>query len=717
MKSLLNDYDKAMLEARERPVQAQKRYNEGLRLVRSDPILAGVKMYEAARLGHPKARSRFFGQSYFFLPKITPRILNLIPKNLSSEAIFQLGLRAIAGIGMRMNRKLAFACFEQAAKQGNLLAQVHLGDIFYHLGTVEPSKVREQFSLAAEKGDSYAQATMAWFCASGYGVPQDSTKAAGWYRLAAEQGNREAQANLAYMLVYSGKKTEQEEGMRWCRLAALQGSEIAKRLLARIHTGQYALEAINAQNAVLFRSDIIMEIPEAFIKLHRCAITCKDFPTRYHYAVARHTHKSPYAFLDTPADSPNLEALIKENPDEFLKLLMEDLEVRQFISKDYFNSLLPKIYENGAGLSDGHRNELYFRLADKAYDALSKTIKDQRHGLAEVEYIVKLLQEIPEGHPRYEDAQLPLEHCRFILEGSAGWVRGIALETQREENVDKFSGIGGLHTEHEYSSPNVRAVQARIRLEQLLERAKIIAQSLPLENRDKGVAAKIMQEVDRVNKRWVEAKATFEESLADEMAEQLYIEALSLNSVLSEENLNLLAEVSNTLNKADRIGDYLRQKMIPDYTEKFDEINRLQQAILDAFLSPQVDFNQINTAYLDAKTRGGVLSEENTTLQLQVIETLQKAEEIARNLNKKSVWNGAKKAKLIEGVLKPMRIALQNPDLSPAELKEHYLIVGEELKKALNWQRLGFFSSKTPTKSTRTMEKQNPHFMIPKKSG
>ena len=55
------------------------------------------------------------------------------------------------------------------------------------------------FTTAAEEGLAEAQHNLGLMYASGKGVPQDTNKAAEWYRLAAEQGLAVSQHELGFM--------------------------------------------------------------------------------------------------------------------------------------------------------------------------------------------------------------------------------------------------------------------------------------------------------------------------------------------------------------------------------------------------------------------------------------------------------------------------------------------------------------------------------------
>ena len=69
----------------------------------------------------------------------------------------------------------------------------------------------------------------------GYGVKQDYGEALKWYRLSAEQGNDVAQFNLGVMYEYGrGVAKDLQEARKWYEKAAAQGDTDAKDALKRL---------------------------------------------------------------------------------------------------------------------------------------------------------------------------------------------------------------------------------------------------------------------------------------------------------------------------------------------------------------------------------------------------------------------------------------------------------------------------------------------------
>ncbi|KAG2195791.1 hypothetical protein INT47_005768 [Mucor saturninus] len=127
-----------------------------------------------------------------------------------SKAQFQMGCMYEAGSGVKKNDKVAFQCFEQAAKQGFPDSQFALGRM-------------------------YAQAC---------GTSQDWNQAIFWYKKCIENnGNQYAQYNLAqcYLHGYGGFK-DQDEGLKLLKKSAVQGNSEARNSLAMLQSRQNADE-------------------------------------------------------------------------------------------------------------------------------------------------------------------------------------------------------------------------------------------------------------------------------------------------------------------------------------------------------------------------------------------------------------------------------------------------------------------------------------------
>ena len=100
----------------------------------------------------------------------------------------------------------------------------------------------------AGQGDLVAQVALGDLYAEGDGVPQDETEALRWYRMATDQGSTEAVSGIQQMaeqgnveaqlalggMYFAGQAVAEDatEGVRWWRLAAEQGHLPAQTGLA-----------------------------------------------------------------------------------------------------------------------------------------------------------------------------------------------------------------------------------------------------------------------------------------------------------------------------------------------------------------------------------------------------------------------------------------------------------------------------------------------------
>jgi len=124
---------------------------------------------------------------------------------------------------VRHERELRVAKLEDAAKQGDPVAQSNLGNYFaIGLGVAQSDEVAcTWWRKAADQGDMNAQLNLAWGYATGRGVLQDDEQAVRWWRKAAELGNAEAQLKLAGMYqIGRGVVQDNQEAETWYRKAA-----------------------------------------------------------------------------------------------------------------------------------------------------------------------------------------------------------------------------------------------------------------------------------------------------------------------------------------------------------------------------------------------------------------------------------------------------------------------------------------------------------------
>ena len=107
-----------------------------------------------------------------------------------------LGNLYMKGLGVKQSYAAAQRWYTEAAEHHEPLAQTKLGILYFHgLGvTQDATEAARWFTKAAEQDETSAQAILGSLYAEGEGVPQDLAKAYYWYVLAEEEGNQEARS-------------------------------------------------------------------------------------------------------------------------------------------------------------------------------------------------------------------------------------------------------------------------------------------------------------------------------------------------------------------------------------------------------------------------------------------------------------------------------------------------------------------------------------------
>ena len=144
---------------------------------------------------------------------------------------------AAAAIG-RKDYPAAVRLLEPLARGGNPVAQLRLGQLYYHgHGVRESDQIALQwFERAARQGLADAQFHAGNMYAYGLvSLPADADPnrlAAQWYFEAASQGHAEAQYSLGILfLTGSGVLQDNDEARKWISRAAAQGHADAKAFM------------------------------------------------------------------------------------------------------------------------------------------------------------------------------------------------------------------------------------------------------------------------------------------------------------------------------------------------------------------------------------------------------------------------------------------------------------------------------------------------------
>jgi TPR repeat protein len=100
----------------------------------------------------------------------------------------------------------------------------------------------------AEGGHAGGQFGMGLLYTNGFGVPFDNDEGLKWYRLAADQGHAQAQCNLAVMHANGwGVPQSDDEAFKYYSLSADQGITQAQASLAKMHLRGYGTPQDNVQ--------------------------------------------------------------------------------------------------------------------------------------------------------------------------------------------------------------------------------------------------------------------------------------------------------------------------------------------------------------------------------------------------------------------------------------------------------------------------------------
>jgi uncharacterized protein len=137
------------------------------------------------------------------------RVLSLPHRGISAIPIGGLAVWLISTIGVAQGPppnpspsltaadKAAISAMQQKAAEGDAVAQVTLGALFYSAGM--GGDAAPWLRKSAEQGNSFAMTILGDIYLKGLGVPQDYSEAAKWSLKAAEQEHALAQVNMAAM--------------------------------------------------------------------------------------------------------------------------------------------------------------------------------------------------------------------------------------------------------------------------------------------------------------------------------------------------------------------------------------------------------------------------------------------------------------------------------------------------------------------------------------
>ncbi|KAH3760556.1 sel1 repeat family protein [Pelomyxa schiedti] len=187
---------------------------------------------------------------------------------LSALCTYMLGCMYFWPIGVAKDVKKAVMLYRTGADDGYSWSQFGLGWCLEHgLGTTaNAAEAFELYNMAARKGNSVAQDNLGWCYEHGIGCQADVEQATRWYKTAADYGSQSAHAHLADLLITHNPRSlevvaslrksammgwpyaqlrlyacykdgyttkDSREALRWCRLAAFQGSALAMDIIRK----------------------------------------------------------------------------------------------------------------------------------------------------------------------------------------------------------------------------------------------------------------------------------------------------------------------------------------------------------------------------------------------------------------------------------------------------------------------------------------------------
>ena len=117
----------------------------------------------------------------------------------NAEAQYEYGWSYECGESVAKDEKEALKWYMKAAEQGNVKAQIQLGNHYNNSSDDKEETKKEAFKWymkAAEQGDRFAQYSIGEYYERGFGVLIDEQEAVKWYTKAAEQGSSYAKKAL-----------------------------------------------------------------------------------------------------------------------------------------------------------------------------------------------------------------------------------------------------------------------------------------------------------------------------------------------------------------------------------------------------------------------------------------------------------------------------------------------------------------------------------------
>lgn len=219
-----------------------------------------IKWYrKAAKQGHSQARQEL--RSLFVSGKLNPVYVNgdgqwwqdladeaekekqefnrrsVDAKNGDADAMVQVGVDYLTGVGTPKNRTNAVSEFRRSAELGQAEAGCFSGILSgYDDRWSKPSEweqAGQRCISAANQGYADSQYIVSFMYRFGMGVPQDANQAVQWALKSADQGNARAQVFVGYAYDTGfGVPKDETQSIAWYRKAAVAGDPPAMGYLA-----------------------------------------------------------------------------------------------------------------------------------------------------------------------------------------------------------------------------------------------------------------------------------------------------------------------------------------------------------------------------------------------------------------------------------------------------------------------------------------------------
>lgn len=138
---------------------------------------------------------------------------------------FFLGWMYDYGIYVEKDEKKAIQYCQNAADQGDIIAQAFLGWYYSNLPSIRDDKKAIHFyQLAAQQGFALAQANLGHLYEKGEGIPQDNKQAVYWYQKSANQECSFGQGKLGWMYENGrGVNKNVKQALYWYKRAVKHG--------------------------------------------------------------------------------------------------------------------------------------------------------------------------------------------------------------------------------------------------------------------------------------------------------------------------------------------------------------------------------------------------------------------------------------------------------------------------------------------------------------